>query len=79
MKDDRKTSTANVQVTGSELRLLRQKDLERWKRRLHKSIEAQKWKYDPEMTSMEDQHRYSLQNEAYDMVLKIINAKWKNI
>lgn len=78
-EDDRITNTASIILSGDELRKMRQKDLARWKRRLHRSIEAQKWRYDPETTNMEDAHRMSLQNEAYDMALSIIGAKWKNI
>lgn len=79
MKNDNITNTSNITLSGSEVRKMRQKDLARWKRRLHKQVEIQKWVYDPETTNMTDAHMYSLQNEAYDMVLAIIKADWKNI
>ena len=79
-QDDRITNTSNLILSGAEVRTMRKKDLERWKRRAARQIEAQRYNYNPETTSMEEQGWMSRYNEALDMALKIINAKdWKNI
>jgi hypothetical protein len=76
-KDDRITNTGNIAVSGTELRQLRQKDLARWKRRLAKTVEVQKFK---ELSGIADERRYQEgANDAYDVVLKAIGAKWKNV
>jgi DNA-dependent RNA polymerase auxiliary subunit epsilon len=77
--DDRRTGTSNVMLTGAELRKIRQQDLARWKRRVHRSIEAQK--YDLEHINPLDEmfQIYEAENRAYDMALKIIGARWKNV
>ena len=77
--DDRMTSTANIITSGSELREIRRQDLGRWKRRISRSIEAQKWDMEGADSLDEIYPHMISQNEAYDMALKIIGAKWKNI
>jgi len=79
MKDDRVTNTANIIVYGDELRKMRQEDLNRWKRRVSRSVGAQKWNMEGANTLDEMYPHMISQNEAYDMVLKIIGAKWKNV
>lgn len=76
MKDDRKTNTANVVVTGEELRHIRKEDIERWKRRTHKQVVAQMVNL-TEMNPLDEMYQiYGAENRAYEMALKIINAKF---
>lgn len=76
-QDDRRTNTANIQIGGGELRKMRVEDLARWKRRLARNVEAQKFR---EFSGHANERRYQEgANDAYDAVLKIINAKWKNL
>jgi hypothetical protein len=76
-QDDRKTNTSNIQMTGEEVREMRTADLARWKRRLARKVQAQKFK---DLSGLADERRYQVgANDAYDMVLKIIGAKWKNV
>lgn len=78
-KDDRITNTANILMSGAEVRKMRAVDLSRWKRRLHRSIEAQMYNLEGANTLDEMYPYWVAQNEAYKMCLKIINAKWKNV
>ena len=77
--DDRITNTSNIQLSGTEVREVRKKDLARWKRRMHRSIKAQKYNME-EMNPFDEMYQiYEAENRAYDMCLSIINAKWKNV
>jgi hypothetical protein len=77
MSDDRITNTSSIILYGDEVRAMRQKDLARWKRRIAKKVETQKFK---EFSGHAKERKYQEgANDAYDMVLKIIGAKWKNV
>lgn len=73
-KDDRVSDVSNILVSGSELKRIYRENNERTKRRLHRKIEVQKW------TSFSgDAKERAYQegaNDAYDMCLSIINAKF---
>ena len=52
--DDRRDGSSNLMITGKELRSIRSNDRERWKRHVHRSIEAQKWDMSTEKWVCED-------------------------
>lgn len=73
-QDNRLTSTANVILRGSELREIIKTAVERSKRRIHRSIEAQKF---GALVGTKEQRTYQqAANEAYDMALRIVNAQF---
>ncbi len=78
MTDDRITNTASIIVSGEEVRKMRQQDLQRWKRRATRKIAAQKYMTIPDRP-LEERAHLQAWNDACDVALKIINAKWKNI
>lgn len=67
----RGTGTANMIVTGDQMREIRQADVDRFKRKVIRKIKAQKH-YIEDGMNLEEAGWKTRENDAYDMAIRII-------